>query len=189
MIRPQLENFMRQMEKNSVAVIPAAHEVTRSYDTEFKFHQDPDFYYLTGFPEPDAIAVINPANRKKPLTLFVRPRDPLMETWYGRREGVEGAMKNYGASRALPIEKFEGELAKMLNGHEKLYYRFGVDNNLDGMILRYLSGQRFRRLKTAYPPHTIIDPTLLIHDARLHKAADEIEIMQESADIAVEAHI
>ena len=189
MIRPQLETLMQQIGKDSIAIIPAAHEVTRSYDTEFKFHQDPDFYYLTGFPEPDAIAVIAPGNKKHPFTLFVRPRDPLMETWYGRREGVDGAKKNYAADKALPIEKFADELPKLVNGHEKLYYRFGVDNKLDQMILQYLSGQRFKRLKTAYPPHTIIDPISLIHEMRLHKRPEEVEIMQRSADIAVEAHI
>ncbi|HSK72718.1 MAG TPA: Xaa-Pro aminopeptidase [Pyrinomonadaceae bacterium] len=188
-MRKQLKDFMEAIGKNAVAIIPAAHEVTRSYDTEFKFHQDPDFYYLTGFPEPDAIAVINPSSRKNKYTLFVRPRDPLMETWYGRREGVEGAKKNYGVDKALPIEKFETELPKLLNGNEKLYYRFGVDNKLDQQILHYLSGQRFRRLKTAYPPHTIIDPTMIIGDMRLHKTEEEIEIMKRSAEIAAEAHI
>jgi Xaa-Pro aminopeptidase len=188
-MRKQLKEFMEQIGKDAVAIIPAAHEQTRSYDTEFKFHQDPDFYYLTGFPEPDAIAVINPSNKKAPYTLFVRPRDPLMETWYGRREGTEGAVKNYGASRALPIEKFEQELPKLLNGHEKLFYRFGVDTKLDQVILQYLSGQRFRRLKTAYPPHTIVDPTLITGEMRLHKTPEEIELMQRSANIAAEAHV
>ncbi len=188
-MKKQLKDFMEAIGKDAIAVIPAAHEVTKSYDTEFKFHQDPDFYYLTGFPEPDAIAVINPSDKKNPFTLFVRPRDPLMETWYGRREGVEGAKKNYGADKALPIERFEKELAKMLNGNEKLYYRFGLDNKLDQQILQYLSGQRFRRLKTAYPPHTIIDPTLIIGEMRLHKTAEEVEYMQKAGDIASEAHI
>ena len=188
-MRKQLKDFIEQIGKDAVAIIPAAHEVTRSYDTEFKFHQDPDFYYLTGFPEPDAIALIDPSSKKNKYTLFVRPRDPEMETWYGRREGVEGAKKNYGVDKALPIEKFESELAKMLNGKEKLYYRFGVDNKLDQQILQYLSGQRFRRLKTAYPPHTIVDPTILIHDMRLHKTEEEIELMKRSAEIAAEAHI
>ena len=147
-MRKQLKDFIEAIGKDAIAIIPASHEQTRSYDTEFKFHQDPDFYYLTGFPEPDAIAVINPANKKNPFTLFVRPRDPLMETWYGRREGVDGAKKNYGADKALPIEKFEKELPKLLNGHEKLFYRFGLDGKLDQQILQYLSGQRHRRLKT-----------------------------------------
>jgi len=188
-MRPQLKKFIEQIGKDAIAIIPAAHEVTKSYDTEFKFHQDPDFYYLTGFPEPDAIAVIDPSNKKNPYTLFVRPRDPKMETWYGRREGTEGAKKNYGADKAVSIDKFPSELAKHINGHEKLFYRFGVDTKLDQQILTYLSAQRFSRLKTAYPPHTIVDPTVLIHDMRLHKTADEIELMQKSADIAAEAHI
>jgi len=188
-MRPQLKKFIEQIGKDAIAIIPAAHEVTKSYDTEFKFHQDPDFYYLTGFPEPDAIAVIDPSNKKNPYTLFVRPRDPKMETWYGRREGVEGAKKNYGADKAISIDKFPQELAKLVNGHEKLYYRFAVDQKLDQQILNYLSAQRFRRLKTAYPPHTIIDPILLIHDMRLHKTPEEIGLMQKSADLAADAHI
>ena len=188
-MRKQLKNFIEAIGKDAVAIIPAAHEVTRSYDTEFKFHQDPDFNYLTGFPEPDAVAVFDPKSKKNKFTLFVRPRDPLMETWYGRREGTEGAKKNYGADRAFAIERFEKELSKMLDGHEKLYYRFGVDGKLDQLILQYLSKQRFRRLKTGYPPHTIVDPTILIHEMRLFKTDDEIELMKKSAEIAAEAHI
>ena len=176
------------MDENSIAIIPAAHEVTRSYDTEFKFHQDPDFRYLTGFPEPDAIAVINPSV-KKPFTLYVRPRDPLMETWYGRRQGVEGAVKNYGADKAISIDKFASDLGKILNGHDVLYYRFAVDQKLDQMILGYLTEQRVRRLKTAYPPHTIKDTTIITGEMRLHKDEQEIGFMQKAADIAAEAHI
>ncbi len=184
-----LKKFIDAIGKDSVAIIPAAHEVTRSYDTEYKFRQDNDFLYLTGFPEPDAIAVIDPSNKKNPYTLYVRPRDPLMETWYGRREGVDGAKKNYNADKALPIEKFAKDFGKLLDGHEKLYYRFGLDKALDSLVLQYLSGQRQRRLKTAYPPHTIIDPTILIHEMRLHKTPEEAELMQKSANIACEAHI
>jgi Xaa-Pro aminopeptidase len=188
-MRPQLKKFIEAIGKDAIAIIPAAHEVTRSYDTEFKFRQDNDFLYLTAFPEPDAIAVIAPSSKKSPFTMFVRPRDPLMETWYGRRQGVEGAVKNYGVDKALPIEKFAKELGKMLDGHDKLYYRFGVDKALDGMIISYLSNQRHRRLKTGYPPHTIIDPTILIHEMRLHKTPEEVALMQRAADISAEAHV
>lgn len=176
------------MGENSIAIIPAAHEATRSYDTEFKFRQDSDFWYLTGFPEPDAIAVID--NRaKNPYTLYVRPRDPEMETWFGRRQGVDGAVKNYKADRAFAIDKFGADLGKILDGHDRLYYRFGVDEKLDLQILQYLSGQRVRRLKTAYPPHTIIDPTPIIGDMRLHKSDKEVALMQKAATIAGEAHV
>lgn len=176
------------MDENSIAIIPAAHEATRSYDTEYKFRQDSDFWYLTGFPEPDAIAVLDPSS-KTPYTLYVRPRDPEMETWFGRRQGTEGAVKNYGADRAFSIEKFDADLAKLLDGHEKLYYRFAVDRTLDQTILDYLNTQRVRRLKTAYPPHTIIDPTIILGEMRLHKTEEEAEYMQRAATIAAEAHI
>lgn len=176
------------MDENSIAIIPAAHEATRSYDTEYKFRQDSDFMYLTGFPEPDAVAVID-KRAKRPYTLFVRPRDLEMETWFGRREGVAGAVKNYKADRAFPIEKFDSELGKLLDGHDKLYYRFAVDEKLDQQVLKYLSNQRQRRLKTPYPPHTIVDPTILIHEMRLHKSPKEVELMQKAATISAEAHI
>src|SRR5260221_9075274 len=140
-MRSQLKRFIEKMEENSIAIIPAAHEATRSYDTEFRFRQDSDFWYLTGFPEPDAIAVIEPG-AKKSYTLYVRPRDLEMETWFGRRAGVEGAEKNYSANRSFPIDKFDGDLGKLLDGHSTLYYRFGVDEKLDLRILQYLSQQR-----------------------------------------------
>jgi len=187
-MREQLKRFIDQMDENSVAIIPAAHEARRSYDTEFKFRQDSDFWYLTGFPEPDAIAVITP-NAKKPFTLYVRPRDPMMETWYGRRHGTDGAMKKFGADKAVRVEKFEEDLGKLLNGYEKLYYRFAVDKELDQKILTYFTEQRVRRLKTAYPPHTIVDPTPIIGEMRLHKNDIEVEMMQRAATIAAEAHI
>lgn len=176
------------MEDNSIAIIPAAHEATRSYDTEYKFRQDSDFWYLTGFPEPDAVAVIDPSS-PTPYTLYVRPRNPEMETWFGRRQGTEGAVKNFGAGRAVSIEKFDADLAKLVDGHEKLYYRFAVDKGLDQKILGYFTEQRVRRLKTAYPPHTIIDPTIILGEMRLHKTPAEAEYMQRAATIAAEAHI
>ncbi|MEP6788529.1 MAG: aminopeptidase P N-terminal domain-containing protein [Acidobacteriota bacterium] len=187
-MRAQLKKFIDSMDENSIAIIPAAHEATRSYDTEYKFRQDSDFWYLTGFPEPDAIAVIDP-KAKKPYTLYVRPRDLEMETWFGRRQGVEGAVKNYKADQAFSIERFAADMAKLLDGHDKLYYRFALDKGLDQQILSYLSGQRQRRLKTAYPPHTIIDPTKIIGEMRLHKTDKEVALMQRAADIAVEAHV
>src|SRR5215510_3599986 len=135
MIRPQLEEFMRRMDANSVAIIPGAREATRSNDTHYRFRQDSDFYYLTGFEEPESIAVIRPAHETK-YTLFVRPRDPEREIWDGRRAGVEGAKKDYGAEESYTIGEFEGKLEEILDGAEKLYYRLGVNQELDQKIIR-----------------------------------------------------
>ncbi len=141
MITPQLAEFMRQMDQNSVAIIPGARETTRSNDTHYRFRQDSDFYYLTGFEEPDSIAVIAPGRPAK-YTLFVRPRDPEQEIWVGRRAGVEGAKSELGADEAYPIEDFDAMLQDILDGAEKLYYRLGVQADLDNKIVRQISEMR-----------------------------------------------
>src|SRR6185295_1695600 len=96
MIRPQLAEFMNRLRRKSVAIIPSAREAVRSNDTNYRYRQNSDFFYLTGFEEPEAIAVINPSSDTK-FTLFVRPRDPEREIWDGRRAGVDGARSEYGA--------------------------------------------------------------------------------------------
>ncbi len=106
MIKPQLEEFMRRMDPKSVAIIPSAREATRSNDTQYRFRQDSDFFYLTGFEEPESIAVIRPSHETK-YTLYVRPRDPEREIWDGRRAGVEGAKAKYGANESFPIVEFD----------------------------------------------------------------------------------
>src|SRR6185369_7130196 len=135
MIRSQLTEFMRRMQPNSVAIVPAAREATRSNDTHYRFRQDSDFFYLTGFEEPDAIAVIKPGETHE-YVLFVRPRDPEREIWDGRRAGVEGAQSEFGAHVAFPIDEFHTKLPEILNDAEILYYRLGVQRELDEKIIR-----------------------------------------------------
>src|SRR5215203_3722310 len=188
MTRPQLAEFMRRMEPDSVAIIPAAREVTRSHDTEYRFRQDSDFYYLTGFREPDAIAVVAPG-REKPFTLFVRPRDREKEIWNGRRAGVEGAKGSYGADEAFPVEEFDAKLVELLDGARSLYYRLGAGNSgLDQSLINQLSRMRMMGRRGVRPPQTIIDPGTLIHEMRLVKSDEEVALMQRAADIASEAH-
>ena len=187
MIRPQLEEFMRRMAPKSVAIIPGAHDTTRSNDTHYRFRQDSDFFYLTGFEEPDALAVIKPEPEKR-YTLFVRPRDPEREIWDGRRAGVEGAVSEFGATEAFPAEEFESKLAEFLDGADVLYYRLGVDRELDNTIIKEIARMRASNRKPVHPPQTIIDPATIVHEMRVLKTPEEIEIMQTAADIAAEAH-
>ena len=188
MIRPQLEEFMRRMDPNSVAIIPSGREATRSNDTQYRFRQDSDFYYLTGFEEPDSIAVIRPSHETK-YTLFVRPRDPEREIWDGRRAGVEGAKSEFGANESFPTSEFEAKLQEFLDGAEKLYYRLGVNRDLDDTIIRQIARMRSLNRKPIHPPETIIDPATIVHEMRVLKSAEEIELMQRAADIAAEAHV
>src|SRR5678809_1291606 len=187
MIRTQLREFLRRMAPNSVAIIPAAREATRSNDTHYRFRQDSDFFYLTGFEEPDALAVIKPESDKK-YTLFVRPRDPEREIWDGRRAGVEGAQSEFGAAEAFPTAEFGSKLEEFLDGTDVLYYRLGVDRELDNAIIREIARMRAINRKPVHPPQTIIDPATIVHEMRVLKTPEEIEIMQTAADIAAEAH-
>jgi Xaa-Pro aminopeptidase len=188
MIRPQLAEFMRRMDQNSIALIPSASEATRSHDTHYRFRQDSDFFYLTGFEEPDSIAVIAPSREHK-YTLFVRPRDPAQEIWVGHRAGVEGAKFQFGADEAFPIAEFDDRLLDLLDGAEKLYYRFGSYEQLDKKIISTIASVRTLNRKPIHMPTTIVDPATIIHEMRVLKTDEEIELIQKAADIAAEAHV
>jgi Xaa-Pro aminopeptidase len=189
MLKPQLTEFMRRMDPNSVAIIPAAREAVRSHDTNYRYRQNSDFFYLTGFEEPDAIAVIAPSSQTK-FTLFVRPRDLEREIWDGYRAGVEGAVSDYKADQAFPVGEFDEKLAEVLDGPASLYYAFGNGSpELDAKIIKQLSLMRETNRKPLEPPARIIDPTTILHEMRVLKNDAEVEIMQRAADIAAEAHV
>ena len=189
MTKPQLKEFMRRMDKDSVAIIPAAREAVRSHDTNYRYRQNSDFFYLTGFEEPEAIAVIAPSRDKK-FTLFVRPRNLEQEIWTGYRAGVEGAVSDYGADAAYRIDEFDEKLPDILNGPSVLYYAFGHTlAEIDQKIISQLTTFREMNRRPFEPPTTIVDPTLILHEMRVLKNPEEIEIMQRAADIAAEAHV
>ena len=189
MLKPQLTEFMRRMNPKSVAIIPAAREAVRSHDTNYRYRQNSDFFYLTGFEEPDAIAVIAPSQKRK-FTLFVRPRDPERAIWDGYRAGVEGAQSDYSADEAFPITEFDEKLPEILDGPASLYYAFGHANSeLDEKIIRQLTLMRETNRRPLEPPQTIVDPTSILHEMRVFKSEAEIEIMQRAADIAAAAHV
>ena len=174
------------MEPGSVAVLPAAREARRSNDTDYRYRQDSDFYYVTGFSEPEAVAVIAPAHPEHKYTLFVRPRDPEREVWDGRRAGVEGARETYGADAAFPVAEFGEKLGDLLNGARSLYYRLGDGNpDLDATLVRQIARMRAqgRRGSTAV---AIIDPGSVLHEMRLVKRSRRWR--SAGAEISAEAH-
>src|SRR4026208_674164 len=148
MIRPHLEEFMRRMAPKSVAIIPGAHDTTRSNDNHYRFRQNSDFFYLTGFEEPDALAVI----KDQKYTLFVRPRDPEREIWDGRRAGVEGAVSEFGAQEAFPTDGFGSRLREILSDPDSLCYRLGVNRELDDKISREIAAMRAVNRKPVHAP-------------------------------------
>src|SRR5690606_25893005 len=118
--------LMRMMGDKSIAILPAARERIRNRDTQYPFRQDSNFLYLTGFNEPDAVAVLVPGRKAAEYILFCRERDPLMETWNGRRAGPEGALRDYGADDAFPISDMDDILPGLLENRERVFYAMGT---------------------------------------------------------------
>ena len=188
MPRPQLAEFMKRIGEDSIAIIASAPEATRSNDTHYRYRQNSDFYYLTGFDEPESIAVITPGKEHK-YTLFVRPRDPEREIWDGRRAGVEGAQSIHGADAAYATGEFEEKLADLLNGAKNLYYCIGNENaELDTKIVKQIARMRALARKGINAPQAVIDTGAILHEMRLIKSDEEIALMQRAADITAEAH-
>jgi Xaa-Pro aminopeptidase len=175
------------MGPDAVAIVVGARLAMRSADTEFPFRQDSDFWYLTGFDHPDAVAIFS--TREGPsFSLFVQARDRAAETWTGIRPGIEGAVAEYGADVAYPYQEFLSKLPEILRGAKRIYHCLGRNPEIDSSIITLQDEIRRQSRGGVLPADEMIDPRLLIHEMRLHKSADEIRIMQRAADITLEAH-
>jgi len=182
------EAFLARLD-GGVAVLSTGPELVRSRDTHYKFRPDSDFWYLTAFPEPDAVAVLAPDRSEGRFVLFVRPRDPEMETWNGRRAGVDGAKERYGADEAHPIEELDQRLPDLLRGADRLHYRTGVDPDFDRKILRWLRDMATRTRDAVRSPAAVIDPGTILHEMRLRKSPEELAILRRASDITAKAHL
>lgn len=175
------------MPQNSVCVVAAATEVTRSRDTEYQFRQDSDFWYLTGFNEPDSWLVISNKNQLQ-VTLFCRPKDNLAEIWQGRRLGVEQAIDKLGVEQAHSIEELEDTLPDLLEGHDQVYFSLGDKIIQDEVMLSAIKELRDAPKQSRNAPDTVVDLRPLLHEMRLIKRPLEIAVMQKAADISCRAH-
>ena len=175
------------MGPNTVAIFVGAGLVTRSADTEFPFRQDSDFFYLTGFAHPDAIAVLS-THEGPAFTLFVQPRDRDAEIWTGFRPGVEGAVADYGADEAHPRSAFLDQLSERLRGADRIFHVLGRDKAIDARVVELQEEIRRGSRSGVLPAREIVDPRSVLHEMRLVKSEAEIEIMQRAADISLEAH-
>lgn len=174
---------------DGIAVIPAAGLQTRNDDVDHPFRQNSDFFFLTGFDEPDAVAVINPGNEEERYVLFVRPRDRETEIWSGYRAGVEGARAEYGADAAYPLSDLTEKLREYMVGRPSLHYRFGNPAH-DDMINSVLGQARRFRARDGRPiPDTITDPQAVLAEMRLFKSGPEIAALRRACDISVDAHL
>lgn len=170
-----------------LALVPASAEMMRNNDVAFDFRQDSDFFFLTGFDEPDAVAMFDPIG-DEPFTLFVRPRDRDMEIWTGYRAGVEGAKERYGADAAYEISEFPSKLRERVIDRSAVYAKPG--SRIAGDIESTLAGLSALRERFGHAiPSVAQDPTPLLEDLRLHKSGHEIEHLRRACEISVDAHI
>ena len=173
---------------DGLAIIPGAQEAMRNQDGQYRFRQRSDFFFLTGFDEPDAVAVINPTSAKERFVLFVRPRDRDVELWSGRRAGTEGAITTYGADAAYPIGQLEQKLREYALDRPTLYYALG-NAAYDPKITKLLTGLRAVKSRGQTVPVRLEDPSPLIHELRLRRAPAELAYQRRACDIASEAHL
>jgi Xaa-Pro aminopeptidase len=173
---------------DAVAIFPAAPERTRSNDVEYRYRQHSDFHYLTGFPEPGAVCVLQPGHASDEYVLFVRPRDRDKETWTGRRAGIEGAMAEYGATSAYPIDELDQRLSKLIAERDQLYYAMERDEAFTHRVVAWLEQAQLARPRTGRGPTGMLDARPLVHEMRLHKEPVELERMRRAAAISAEAH-
>ncbi len=175
------------MGPDSVAILLGASLHTRSPDTEFPFRQDSDFWYLTGFDHPDAVAVLR-TDGGPAFTLFVQPRDRAAETWTGIRPGVEGAKEEYGADEAFPCGELIDKLPGTLEHAKHIYHVLGRRPEVDQKIFAIQEGLRVRTKLGFAPAADLIDPRHILHEMRLFKEPAELERMRRAAAISAEGH-
>jgi Xaa-Pro aminopeptidase len=175
------------MEPDAVALFLGAKMVTRSADTEYPFRQDSDFWYLTGFGHPNAVAVLRTDGGPE-YTLYVEPRDRDMEIWTGYRPGTAGAKEHFGADEAHSAADFRKQLPELVGGAKRIFHVLGRDPEADGVISKTLEQLRLRSRQGAEPADAIIDPRSIVHPMRLFKEPAELDIMRRAAAITHDAH-
>jgi Xaa-Pro aminopeptidase len=174
--------------KGGIAILPAAIEKQRNGDVNYHYRPDSDFYYLTGFNEPDAVAVLVPGRAQAEYILFVRDRDPARETWDGKRAGPDGATREYGADDAFPIGDIDDILPGLMENCPRVYYTMGLNQEFDQRVIGWVNGLKAQARTGVHPPLEFVALDHLLHDMRLYKSKPELDVMRRSAQIAVAAH-
>ncbi len=182
------KQLMRMMGADSIAILPTNPEQSRNRDVDFPFRPDSDFYYLTGFAEPDAVAVLIPGRKHGEYLLFCRDRDPKMETWHGRRAGPEGVVEHFGADDAFPIGDIDDILPGLLEGRDRVFYTMGTAPEFDKRVIGWVNGIRNQSRAGKHPPEEFVSLEHFAHDMRLYKSRAEIKTMRQAANIAARAH-
>lgn len=181
--------LLQQLPSGSVAVLPAATHLHRNADAEYPFRQSSDFYYLTGFNEPDGLLLLLPGRPEGEYVLICQPRDPAMEVWTGYRAGPEGCCEMFGADQAFVLDEADEKLPELLDGRRSLYYPMGHSSAFDQRVQGWLATLRKRVRQGCEPPEALLQIDSLLHEMRLIKDEEEVAVMSAAADISAAAHV
>lgn len=181
--------LMRLMGRDAIAIVPAAPVRKRNNDVDYAYRQDSDFHYLTGFGEPESVAVLIPGREQAEYILFVRERDPARETWEGRRAGPAGARRDYGADDAFPITDIDEILPGLMENRAKIFYAMGMYPQFDQRVVGWVNGLRTQARNGRHPPQEIVALDQVLHELRLFKSSTEVRLMREAARIGALAHV
>ena len=174
--------------KDGIAVIPTASTRVRSRDTDYPYRPDSDFYYFTGFSEPNAVMILAPGREDGSFILCLREKNPLTEIWDGHMEGLNGVKKNYEADQSFDIEDLETILSSLFLGRQKVFFTLGQDEALDKILMKSFNAVRAGQRRGGVVPSEIQALEPLVHEMRLIKSKYEISLMKKSAKISVDAH-
>ena len=174
---------------DGVAVFPSAPLAVRNHDVEHPYRQDSDLYYLTGLDEPESVLVLTNQHEEHRVVLFVRPKKREREIWDGPRAGVEGAVQEFGADVAFPIDELPKRLPDYLGNVERLHYRIAQNDEADAKLFDCLNLLRRGGRRGIAAPEAIIDSSAHLHEMRLRKSDAELATMRRAAEITKEAHL
>jgi len=186
--RRRRDTFAGKLGDNTIAVVPAAVHQIRSADSEYEYRQNSDFFYLTGFTEPEAVLVVAPGRDQRD-TLFLRRRDRDAEIWTGKRLGVDDAPAQLDVDAAFAIDEFDAKLGEMLVGFDRLAYAFGRDEAFDRRVHAALAAARYTVRRGGKAPREFIEPGVILHEMRLRKSPEELEMMRRAGAITRRGHI
>ena len=175
--------------EDSAIIVASALVKARISDTDYAYRQDSNFYYLSGYEEPDSLLLIRPSSDKEKFIIFCRDRDPLREQWDGFRTGQEGAVQQYGADNAYSINSLDQMMPDLLAGVKNIYFSMSAPCGVDTKISQWMEDIRKNTRAGAEPPNNLLSLDSILHEMRLIKEDHEMNLMKKAADITTEAHI
>ncbi|WP_295443276.1 aminopeptidase P N-terminal domain-containing protein [uncultured Thiodictyon sp.] len=187
-LRRRRRALLKAIGPDGIAILPGAREVIRNRDVHYPFRQASDFTYLTGFPEPDAVAVFAPGRKEGEFVLFCRPRDPEREQWDGYRAGVEGAVATYQADQAHPLSELDSRMPGLLDGRTPVLFPIGADPAFDARVFGWVKQVRANVRTGAVAPETFVTLEAVLHEQRLKKSAAEVKLMRQAARLSAAGH-